>query len=142
MTSSGSENPPTILIADDYDDNRELLRLLLVGANYEVREARNGTECLAMALERPPDLILVDLSMPEMDGWRVFTELRKNPQTERVPCMAVTASEIDRARALEVGFSGYLSKPFRSNELYDIVAQLLAQAGHALNAGSESAKGA
>ena len=54
----------TILIADDYEDNRELLRLLLAAADYQVREATNGSECLAMAKEQPPDLIMMDLSMP------------------------------------------------------------------------------
>jgi CheY-like chemotaxis protein len=125
MADLTDSKPRTILIADDYEDNRELLRLLLVGANYEVREASNGTDCLAMALEHPPDLILVDLSMPGMDGWRVLRELKNNPQTASIPCMAVTASETDRARAQEIGFNGYLSKPFRSNELFDIVSQIL-----------------
>ena len=85
--------PPTILIAEDYDDNRELLRLLLAGANYDVREARNGRECLELARENPPDLIMVDLSMPELDGWEVFRQLKANSNTAHIPCVAVTASE-------------------------------------------------
>ena len=119
--------PPTILIAEDYDDNRELLRLLLAGANYEVREARNGQECLDSACENPPDLIMVDLSMPELDGWQVFQALKENSLTAHIPCVAVTAhTDSDRVRALESGFSDFVGKPFKTEELLHTVARLLA----------------
>jgi CheY-like chemotaxis protein len=116
---------PTILIAEDYDDNRELLRLLLAGANYEVREARNGQECLLMASEDPlPDLIMVDLSMPELDGWEVFRQLKANSDTADIPCVAVTAhTDQDRIRALQSGFSDFVGKPFRTEELLLTVAR-------------------
>ena len=115
-----------ILIADDYEDNLELLRLLLGAANYQVIEARNGAECLRLARQQLPDLIMVDLSMPVMDGWEVFRELRADKRTASVPCVAVTAhGDSDRVRALEAGFNGYLSKPFRGVELLDTVASLL-----------------
>lgn len=117
---------PTILIAEDYDDNRELLRLLLSGANYEVREARNGQECLELAWQDPPDLIMVDLSMPGLDGWEVFKALKANALTSHIPCVAVTAhTDRDRARALQSGFSDFLGKPFRTEELLLTVARLL-----------------
>jgi len=116
--------PPTILIAEDYDDNRELLRLLLAGANYDVREARNGRECLELAREDPPDLIMVDLSMPGLDGWEVFRELKANSLTAHIPCVAVTAhADHDRARALQSGFSDFVGKPFRTEELLLTVAR-------------------
>jgi CheY-like chemotaxis protein len=116
---------PTILIAEDYDDNRELLRLLLAGANYEVREARNGQECLLMACKAPlPDLIMVDLSMPELDGWEVFRQLKANSDTADIPCVAVTAhTDQDRIRALQSGFSDFVGKPFRTEELLLTVAR-------------------
>jgi CheY-like chemotaxis protein len=116
---------PTILIAEDYDDNRELLRLLLAGANYEVREARNGQECLLMACKDPlPDLIMVDLSMPELDGWEVFRQLKANSDTADIPCVAVTAhTDQDRIRALQSGFSDFVGKPFRTEELLLTVAR-------------------
>lgn len=122
----------TILIADDHDDNRELLRLLLLGAGYEVREARDGSECLALAREQPPDLIVIDLSMPVLDGWAVFRELKTDQRTRTIPCMAVTAhAELDRTEALETGFSAYISKPFSGDDLLKTVATVLAnqQAG-------------
>ena len=116
--------PPTILIAEDYDDNRELLRLLLAGANYDVREARNGQECLKLACESPPDLIMVDLSMPELDGWEVFQALQQNSLTAHIPCVAVTAhTDRDRARALQCGFSDFVGKPFKTEELLLTVAR-------------------
>ena len=119
--------PTTILIADDHDDNRELLRLLLSGAGYEVREARDGSECLASALGQPPDLIVVDLSMPVLDGWAVFRELKTDQRTRTIPCMVVTAhAELDRTEALESGFSAYLSKPFSSDALLKTIATVLA----------------
>lgn len=116
-----------ILIAEDYDDNRELLRLLLAGANYEVREARNGRECLTLACVDPlPDLIMVDLSMPELDGWEVFQRLKENANTAHIPCVAVTAhTDRDRVRALQSGFSAFVGKPFRTDELLKTVARLV-----------------
>ena len=119
---------PTILIAEDYDDNRELLRLLLAGANYQVREAKNGQECLVLARENPPDLIMVDLSMPQLDGWSVLRELKADAMTANIPCVAVTArSDSERERALQDGFSGFVSKPFRTEELLSTVARLVSK---------------
>ena len=118
---------PTILIADDYEDNRELLRLLLAGAAYEVREAKDGRECVEMAREDPPNLIMVDLSMPQLDGWGVCRELKSDPRTAHSPCVAVTAhTEADRMKALQAGFCAYVSKPFQTEELMSTVAQFTA----------------
>jgi sigma-B regulation protein RsbU (phosphoserine phosphatase) len=115
-----------ILIADDYEDNLELLRLLLSGAGYEVLEARDGQECLEKAAVHLPDLIIIDLSMPKRDGWEVFTELKANPLTSAIPCVAATASaSLERARALECGFDAYLNKPFHTSELLAVVEKML-----------------
>lgn len=117
---------PTILIADDYEDNLELLRLLLAAADYKVSEARNGQECLTAARIQKPDLIMIDLSMPILDGWAVFQELRADKVTAAIPCVAITAyGDSDRQRALEIGFNAYLSKPFRGAEMLATVAGLL-----------------
>lgn len=117
----------TILIADDHDDNRELLQILLTGAGYDVREARDGSECLAIAREHLPDLIVMDLSMPALDGWGVFRELKADQRTVEIPCMAVTAhADLDRGAALKTGFNAYVSKPFSSEDLLETVASLLA----------------
>jgi CheY-like chemotaxis protein len=120
--------PATILIAEDYDDNRELLRLLLANANYQVCEARNGYECLNLARQNPPDLIMVDLSMPGLDGWEVFRELKADSLTAHIPCVAVTAhTDRDRVRALQSGFSDFVGKPFRIEELLMTVKKLVSK---------------
>ncbi len=116
----------TILIADDYEDNLELLRLMLEAGSYRVREARDGRQCVTMALAEPPDLIMIDLSMPLLDGWGVFEELQNDERTEGIPCVAVTAyGDSDRERALQTGFDAYIAKPFRSAELLQVVASLI-----------------
>src|SRR3979409_2115345 len=118
--------PARILIADDYEDNLELLRLTLESAAYEVIEARDGVECLALAQAQLPDLVMLDLSMPKLDGWEVFQALRADQRTNGIPCVAATAyAEFDRARALKTGFNAYLTKPFRTSELLETVNQLL-----------------
>ncbi len=117
----------TILIADDHDDNRELLQLLLSGAGYDVKEARDGYECLAIARSAPPDLIVMDLSMPGLDGWRVLQELKADHRTLTIPCMAVTAhADLARDEALETGFLAFVSKPFSSDLLLKTIATVLA----------------
>jgi two-component system cell cycle response regulator DivK len=116
----------TILIVDDNEDNRELLRLLLASAGYQVSEAGNGIECLAAARIEPPDLILLDLSMPLMDGWKVLQELQADPSTSDIPCIAVTAhAELDRLEALANGFRAYVSKPFMGDVLMKAIADVL-----------------
>jgi two-component system cell cycle response regulator DivK len=124
--------PATILIADDHEDNRELLRLLLAGAGYDVREARDGNECLTFAQNEPPDLIVMDLSMPVMDGWGVLRELKADERTQAIPCMAVTAhADFGKNEALETGFSAYVAKPYAGENLLKTIETVLAnrQAG-------------
>lgn len=118
--------PTTILIADDHDDNRELLQLLLSDAGFEVREARDRRECLAIARDEPPDLIVIDLSMPVLDGWGVFRELKADDRTRTIPCMAVTAPpNWIEVKPFETGFSDYVSKPFSGEALLKSVATML-----------------
>lgn len=120
--------PATILIADDHDDNRELLLLLLAGEGYDVREARDGSECLEIALAELPDLIVIDLSMPVLDGWMVFEKLKEDERTRTIPCMAVTAhADLEQNEALERGFSAYVSKPYSGEHLLKTIRSLLAK---------------
>jgi len=118
--------PITILIADDYDDNRELLRLLLQTANYSVFEARDGFECVQSAREHLPDLIMVDLSMPELDGWEVFRALKADSATAHIPFVAVTAhTQRDCERAIKEGFHAFVPKPFNTEEMLETVARVV-----------------
>jgi CheY-like chemotaxis protein len=120
--------PASILIIDDYEDNRELLRVMLEQAGYNVSEARGGSEGIEMARAAPPDVALVDLSMPGLDGWDVLDELRADEQTQGVLCAAVSAyADGARLRALAHGFDAYLTKPFRRNELLETVERLLTE---------------
>ena|SRR5687768_10549783 len=135
--------PDSILIADDYDDNRELLRLMLEGEGYRIREARNGREALVAALEEAPTLALIDLSMPALDGWGLLAELRADERTRAVPCVAVTAfaANQDRLRALEAGFDAYISKPFRAKELIELVNSFARPDGDGSNDGGPPGAG-
>lgn len=117
---------PSILIADDYEDNRELLRLILEPIGYHIREASNGRECVTMAQEEPPDLAFIDISMPELDGYGAVRELRANERTRHIKCIAITAfTDAERTHAIKKGFDAYLTKPFRSKEILATVERML-----------------
>jgi CheY-like chemotaxis protein len=114
----------TILIADDRDASRELLRTVLVAAGYHVIEAANGREALAKAETSTPDLILLDIQMPELDGFAVASALRQNPRFIQTPIVAITASAMqgDREKALSSGFTAYITKPVRLPALRSEIA--------------------
>jgi two-component system cell cycle response regulator DivK len=118
----------TVLIIDDYADNRELLRVMLEQAGYLVSEASDGREGIEMARSATPDIALVDLSMPVLDGWEVLKELRADERTQGISCAAVSAfAEGARDRAQAHGFDAYLTKPFRRIELLETVESLMAK---------------
>ncbi len=134
----------SILIADDFDDTRELLRLLLETEGYVIREARDGREALAVARDQTPSLALIDISMPSLDGWGLLKELRADERTRSIICVAVTAfaANQDRQRALDAGFDAYISKPFRAKELIDLVRKLVRKDDDARNADRAVGEGA
>ena len=116
-----------VLVADDKATGRELVRTVLEKAGYEVYEASNGTEALRVAKEARPDLIILDLHMPERDGFAVLEELRRDVGFTELPIVALTASAMqgDRERAMAIGFTGYITKPIRLGDLRSEVARLL-----------------
>jgi CheY-like chemotaxis protein len=118
----------TILIAEDNPTNRELLRELLETRGYTVAEAYDGNEALAMVEQAQPDLLLMDIGMPVMDGFAVVRKLRENPRFTSLPVVAVTAYAMqgDREKILDSGFDGYLSKPINSGLLIQELSRLLA----------------
>jgi two-component system, cell cycle response regulator DivK len=103
----------TILVVEDNMRNLKLIRDVLDFAGFEVVAASSAEQGIAIALERPPDLVLMDLQLPGMDGTEALRQLRGSPLTRSVPVVAVTAFAMkdDRERALGAGFDGYLEKP-------------------------------
>jgi CheY-like chemotaxis protein len=124
-----SESPGKlrILIADDRPSSRELLRLVLERAGYEVLEAEDGHQAVERAREGHPDLILLDLQMPGLDGYGVLAALRGEARFADLPVLALTASAMrgDRERILEAGFTDYIAKPARPEVVRETVARLL-----------------
>ena len=116
-----------ILVADDTENGRELVKTVLQGSGYEVLEARDGLEAVASARANPPDLIILDLHMPGLDGFGVIQELRRDQQFAHTPIVALTASAMmgDKERATAVGFTGYITKPIRLADLRREVERLL-----------------
>jgi pilus assembly protein CpaE len=118
-----------ILIIDDDVDTLRLVGLMLQRQGYEISAASNGTQGLAKALEEHPDLILLDVMMPDMDGYEVARRLRKNPTTQAVPILMFTAKTQldDKVTGFEVGADDYLTKPTHPTELQAHVKALLAR---------------
>jgi CheY-like chemotaxis protein len=126
-----SPEKAVILIADDRASSRELLRTVLQRAGYDVLEAEDGEQALAQARSGHPDLILLDLQMPGLDGFGVLAELRADPRFKELPVLALTASAMrgDRETILEAGFTDYLAKPAGPEILRETVARLLRSPG-------------
>ena len=122
-----NEDGQVILVADDDDDIRALVVYRLSRAGYEVVEARDGEEALALALERVPALAVLDVMMPKLDGYEVTRRLRSDEATHRVPVILLTArvQDADVARGFEAGADDYLRKPFSPQELRARVQAIL-----------------
>jgi CheY-like chemotaxis protein len=120
------EQMKRILVVDDSPKNLELLAVILE-LDYEVLEASDGVEAVEVATQELPDLILMDLSMPRLDGWGALKQLRQDERTQRIPVVAVTAHALkgDRESALKAGFDDYFTKPVMAPELLDLVEGFL-----------------
>lgn len=117
-----------VLVADDKATSRELIRAVLEPLDYVVREAEDGIEAVRFAREMQPDLIILDLQMPGLDGFGVLKELRRDGAFDTTPIMALTASAMqgDQERAITAGFDSYVSKPIPLSMLRKEVERLLA----------------
>lgn len=117
-----------ILIADDKEAGRELVRTILENQGFEVIEASDGIQALELAHRTQPDLIILDLHMPGLDGFNVIKELRLDQRFVATPIVALTASAMqgDYHRALSAGFTGYITKPVSLRRLREAVERLLA----------------
>ncbi len=132
--------PPTILIVDDEALNRKLLEALLLPEGYLTVSAASGEEALALIAQRAPDLILLDVRMPGMDGYQVASTLKADPVTAGIPIIMVTAQADRAARVigLDAGAEEYLTKPVDRVELWLRIRNLLrltASSGSAKDAG-------
>jgi CheY-like chemotaxis protein len=103
----------TVLLVEDNEDNRIVYSTILQHFGYAVMEALNGEEGIAKARLEHPDLILMDISIPVIDGWEATQVLKRDPETRRIPIIALTAHALasDREKAMEVGCDSYLAKP-------------------------------
>jgi DNA-binding response OmpR family regulator len=118
---------PLVLVADDDPDILTLVGFRLERAGYDVLPARDGEEALALALERQPDLAVLDVMMPKLDGYEVTQRLRDNSATSGMPVILLTAKvqEADITRGFEAGADDYIKKPFSPQELRARVQAIL-----------------
>src|ERR671918_1024856 len=120
-----------ILVVEDNIDNYELVRFILERAGYEVFLAMNGRDGVAAARLQKPDLILMDLTVPEMDGWIAAEKLKADEATKSIPLYALTAHALpsERKRALEAGCDGYVSKPIHMAGFLEVIESALGKKG-------------
>jgi len=130
LSHSPTRTDQRVLLVEDNEDNRTIYSTVLRYLGYEVIEAEDGLRAVALARSEHPDLILMDISIPGMDGWEATRVLRADPATRAIPIVALTAHALadDRKRAAEVGFSSYLAKPIEPNAVVAEVRRWLGAA--------------
>jgi len=120
-----------ILLVEDNEMNRDMLSRRLVRKGYEVVMATDGEQGVAMATSEKPDLILMDMSLPQIDGWEATRRVKADAATKAIPVIALTAHAMsgEREKCLEAGCDEYDTKPVEFNRLVDKITALLAKAG-------------
>ncbi|RUT11059.1 hypothetical protein DSM107010_36930 [Chroococcidiopsis cubana SAG 39.79] len=116
---------PLVLAVNDYADNLEFLTCLLETVGCDSIAAYHGRGAIEMAQQHQPDLILLDIMMPELDGMEVLKRLRKNPQTREIPVIAVTGMNENREYFLSAGFDDWLGKPIEFEELEEVIRRYI-----------------
>jgi CheY-like chemotaxis protein len=116
-----------VLAVDDEPDNLSVIGDLLELAGAEVKRVRSGEEALAALATYRPTLVLLDLLMPDVDGWQVQRQMRQRPELNAVPIVALTAlaMQTDKEKVLAAGFDGYITKPFRALEVLAALSGIL-----------------
>ena len=116
-----------ILVVEDQEDSRRILRDLLTSADYEIMEAVNGEEALTAAAKQRPDLILMDIHLPIMDGYEATRRIKADPTLTHVPVIAVTSYALsgDKAKARAAGCDDFVAKPYSPRQLLAKIRQLL-----------------
>lgn len=125
QSSRQSSNRPNILIVDDNDDNLTLLSYALEELGYSAVQGACGSDAIELAAKHSPDLVLLDILLPDMNGMTVLKHLRKQPKMRRVPIIAVTAlaRATERSKIIAAGFTAYISKPYMLDELQALIHQ-------------------
>ena len=128
-----TEEKGTILYVEDNPDNRMLVRRILLSEDYSLLEATNATEALETLKTSKPDLILMDINMPDMDGYTLTAKIKKMPGFEKMPILALTANVMrgDKEKVLEAGCDGYIQKPIDFDELLREVERFTSRSAHA-----------
>jgi two-component system, cell cycle response regulator DivK len=124
--NSGSK---CVLLVEDNEDNAAVYKAVLEFSGYEVVHARDGLEAVSMAKRCVPGLILMDISLPKVDGWEAAAAIKQNPALQHIPVVALTAHafETDRARAQQMGFTGYMVKPVEPRRVLSEVRALIGE---------------
>ncbi|MBD3271233.1 MAG: response regulator [Elusimicrobia bacterium] len=130
---------PTILVTDDEQDYRNLVTLALT-PSYDVCEARNGLDALSQLNNKPVDLVLIDINMPDMDGFTVCKKIRENPAFQHIPVIMLTVRTSSNAqtKGLDSGADDYITKPFNQEELRARIKSLLSRSRPVPPSGGQS----
>jgi two-component system, cell cycle response regulator DivK len=119
----------TILVVEDQEDNRQILRDLLGSAGFRMIEAHDGEQALTVARSERPNLILMDIQLPILDGYEATRSIKRDPELKHIPVIAVTSYALsgDEERAREAGCDGYVAKPYSTRHLLAKIGQFLEQ---------------
>jgi CheY-like chemotaxis protein len=131
MDSQNGSTPPVVLVVEDFEDNRFMMRRLLEMSGYRVLEAVNGEEAVELAQSARPQLILMDLSLPQLDGLAATRRIRQHAELRDVPIVAVSAHDTAdfHADALAAGCNDYVTKPIDFDQLEALLSRLLPKDG-------------
>jgi len=132
-----------ILLVEDYDDAREMYSEYLTFSGYEMSQAANGLEAIRQALASRPHIVVMDLSLPEMDGWETTRRLKADERTADIPILALTGHVLTdfSKRARQAGFEGFLTKPCLPEELVAEIKRILETRGRSLEEEGTRARG-
>jgi DNA-binding response OmpR family regulator len=127
QTNSGEEVQPIILVVDDDYELRALVEVILRRSGYRVVGAASGAQAHALAVVEPPDLVLMDIGMPDVDGLSTIWKMRENSKLAEIPVVIITAYDSYdlRGEAASAGCKGYLTKPFDPDQLREVVRSIL-----------------
>ena len=119
----------TILVVEDQEDNRQILRDLLGSAGFRMIEAHDGEQALTVARSERPNLILMDIQLPILDGYEATRSIKRDPELKHIPVIAVTSYALsgDEERARAAGCDGYVGKPYSTRHLLAKIGQFLEQ---------------